>query len=74
MEMTNYTRKIDASGRLVIPVKLREEMRIEVGDEYPFFVHEEGEKTFLCIECYKKETELQRAKRLLEEAGFTVEK
>ena len=74
MEMTNYTRKIDASGRLVIPVKLREEMRIEVGDEYPFFIHEENDKTYLCIECYKKETELQRAKRLLEEAGFTVEK
>ena len=71
MRATEYSRRLDGSGRLVIPVKLRDEMKMETNDEYFFFVHEEGTRTFLCIECWKKEDEIARAKRILREAGIT---
>lgn len=71
MRQTEYSRRLDSSGRLVIPVKLREEMRMEVGDEYFFFIHEDNGRSYLCIECYGKEDEIERAKRILREAGIT---
>jgi bifunctional DNA-binding transcriptional regulator/antitoxin component of YhaV-PrlF toxin-antitoxin module len=40
MRETEYSRRLDSSGRLVIPSKLREELRMEVGDEYAFFIQE----------------------------------
>lgn len=69
---TEYSRKLDTCGRLVIPSKLREAMRLEVGENYPFFttVDEEGQ-SWLCIPCPGAETEIDKAKRLLREAGIT---
>lgn len=69
---TEYSRKLDTCGRLVIPSKLREAMRLEVGENYPFFtaVDEEGQ-SWLCIPCPGAETEIDKAKRLLKEAGIT---
>jgi bifunctional DNA-binding transcriptional regulator/antitoxin component of YhaV-PrlF toxin-antitoxin module len=71
MKTTNEFRKIDSSGRLVIPSKLRDSLYIEVGDSYEFFLHEDEEgKKFLCIECYKLGDEIERAKRILRDAGL----
>lgn len=69
---TEYSRKLDTCGRLVIPSKLREAMRLEVGENYPFFttIDEEGQ-SWLCIPCPGAETEIDKAKRLLKEAGIT---
>lgn len=69
---TEYSRKLDTCGRLVIPSKLREAMRLEVGENYPFFttVDEEGQ-SWLCIPCPGTGTEIDKAKRLLKEAGIT---
>ena len=71
-EETEYSRKLDTCGRLVIPSKLREAMRLEVGENYPFFtaVDEKGQ-SWLCIPCPGAETEIDKAKRLLREAGIT---
>ena len=71
-EETEYSRKLDTFGRLVIPSKLREAMRLEVGENYPFFttIDEEGQ-SWLCIPCPGAETEIDKAKRLLKEAGIT---
>lgn len=71
MKETEYSRRLDPSGRLVIPVKLREEMMMSAGDDYTFFIHEHEGRTFLCVECYNKESEIARAKRILREAGIT---
>jgi bifunctional DNA-binding transcriptional regulator/antitoxin component of YhaV-PrlF toxin-antitoxin module len=70
---TEYTRKLDACGRLVVPVKLRERMGMEIGDNYRFYVHELDGKTYLCVECYRKEEEIERAKRILREAGIEID-
>jgi bifunctional DNA-binding transcriptional regulator/antitoxin component of YhaV-PrlF toxin-antitoxin module len=72
MKETEYSRRLDSSGRLVIPSKLREELRMEVGDEYAFYTHEHEGRTYLCVECYRKENEIERAKRILAEAGIKI--
>lgn len=64
---------MDSSGRLVIPSKLREELMMEMGDEYQFFIHEVNGKTYLCVECFRKEDEIERAKRILEQAGIKIQ-
>lgn len=73
MKETEYSRRLDSSGRLVIPSKLREELKMEVGDDYIFYIHELKGKTYLCIECYRKEDEIERAKRILAEAGIKIQ-
>ena len=73
MRETEYSRRLDSSGRLVIPSKLREELLMEVGDEYSFFIHEENGRTYLCVECFRKEDEIERAKRILEKAGIKIQ-
>ena len=70
MVETEYSRRMDGSGRLVVPVKLREALFMSPGDEYVFFTHEIDGRTFLCVECYNKENEIERAKRILREAGI----
>ena len=72
MKDTEYSRRLDSSGRLVVPSKLREELRMEVGDIYDFYIHEHNGKTYLCVECFRKEDEITRAKRILAEAGIQI--
>ena len=72
MKQTEYSRRLDSSGRLVVPSKLREELEMEVGDIYDFFIYEHGGRTYLCVECFRKEDEIERAKRILREAGIEV--
>ena len=71
MKQTEYARRLDSNGRLVIPSALRDELNIQAGDTFDFFVHEQNGKTYLCIECYRVEDEIEKAKRILKEAGFT---
>lgn len=69
---TQYARRLDTSGRLVIPSKLREELGLVIGETYAFFKHEENGKIYLCIECPEQETEIEKAIKLLQENGITV--
>ena len=73
MRETEYSRRLDSSGRLVIPSKLREELRMEQGDEYVFYLHEHDGGTYLCVRCHRKEDEIARALRILEEAGIKIQ-
>ena len=70
LQQTEYARRLDSSGRLVIPSKLRDELNIQTGDMFDFFVHEQDGKKYLCIECYRLENEIEKAKRVLREAGL----
>ena len=70
MTETKYARKIDSTGRLVIPVKLREELGLVSDAILTFWTHEQDGKRFLCIECPSEETEVERALRVLREHGI----
>jgi bifunctional DNA-binding transcriptional regulator/antitoxin component of YhaV-PrlF toxin-antitoxin module len=72
MKKTQYARRLDTMGRLVIPARLREELNLAIGETFEFFWHEENGKTYLCIECPERETELEKALRVLEENGLTA--
>lgn len=73
MQKTPYNRNLDNVGRLVIPSKLRAQLSLEPGDNCEFFIHENDEKTFLCIECPKALNEIEKAKRLLVENGYKID-
>lgn len=69
---TQYARRLDTSGRLVIPSKLREELGLTIGETYVFFKHEENGKIYLCIECPEQETEIEKAIKLLQANGIKI--
>ena len=72
-EPTEYSRKLDTVGRLVIPSQLRKDLRLELGEEYPFYtcVDEHGQ-SWLCIRGPGVAAEGDKAKRILEENGYRV--
>ena len=70
MQATKYARKLDSVGRLVIPSRLREELRIEPNETFTFYTHEAEGKIYLCIECPTAASELEKAMELLEKNGY----
>ena len=73
MKTTGHSRRIDTSGRIIIPSQLRTLLDIRPGDDHEFMIHEYEGRTYLCIECYRVEDEVEKAKRILREAGIKVE-
>ena len=51
MEKTKYARKVDAMGRITTPIRLREQVGIEIGEIYEYSILEQDGNTYLCIEC-----------------------
>lgn len=71
MVQTKYSRKLEQNGRLMIPVKLREEVNLQSGKEYQFFLHSENGHRFICIDCGPEFTtdDIDKAVQLLQKAG-----
>lgn len=67
---TKYARRLDSSGRLVIPIRLREELGLEIGETYTFYKQEIDGETYLCIKC--GEDPVTKAKKLLAEKGYEI--
>lgn len=72
MRQTEFARRIDTTGRIIIPSQLRTQLDIRPGDTHDFYIHEEGGRTYLCIECFNKENEVEKAKRVLRENGIQI--
>lgn len=72
MNSTGYSRKLDSTGRLVIPTKLREKMGLIPGREYQFYTMEdEAGRRFICIECPAITNEmLDEARRIVQKYGM----
>jgi len=51
LEKTKFARKVDAMGRITIPIRLREQTGIEIGEMYEYSIYEINGKKYLCIEC-----------------------
>lgn len=73
MEKTKYARKIDSMGRITIPIRLREELGLEIGEIYDYYTTMVDGKKFLCIECPgPSQIEIEKAKEILKSAGLTI--
>lgn len=74
MESTPFSRKLEQSGRLMIPVKLREQVGLVPGKEYSFFTHEENGRKFICIDCGVPESQvsLEEAMKVIQANGLKI--
>lgn len=71
MKETGYNRKLDTSGRIMIPSRLRDQMGLISGKEYYFFIHEENGHRYICIDTGEvKEMNLEQAKQFLQQNGI----
>ena len=68
-----YSRKLDAMGRIMIPVRLREQLGLITGREYSFEVRQIDGRNYICIDCGLN-TELEEAMKLVQNAGLKVVK
>lgn len=53
MLKTEFARKLDSTGRLVIPSKLRDYLGMETGQLFTFYIQKEEENgdVYLCVKC-----------------------
>lgn len=74
MKATQFSRKLDGQGRLMIPIRLREQVNLTIGKEYNFFIHEENGHIYICVDCGEapKTMDLEEAKRIIQENGLKI--
>ncbi|MCM1217367.1 MAG: division/cell wall cluster transcriptional repressor MraZ [Lachnospiraceae bacterium] len=72
MEETGYSRKLDTMGRIMLPIRLREQLGLIIGHEYDFFMYVEPDgRKFLCIECPSiKKEEIEQARKIVAKFGM----
>lgn len=73
MAESTYSRKLDAMGRIMIPVRLRDQLGLITGREYSFEVRQIDGRNYICIDCGLN-TELKEAMKLVQNAGLKVVK
>ena len=71
MAESTYSRKLDAMGRIMIPVRLRDQLGLITGREYSFEVRQIDGRNYICIDCGLN-TELEEAMNLVQNAGLKV--
>lgn len=71
MAETTYSRKLDTSGRIMIPVKLREQLGLKIGKEYTFSVEERDGRKCLVIDC-GPDDELAHAIEVVRRNGLVI--
>lgn len=77
MAETTFSRKLDSAGRIMIPVKLRDQMGLIPGREYYFSTMEKDGRRYICIDCGTVESaiaNLEEAMRIIEASGLKIVK
>lgn len=75
MDSLEVTRKLDSTGRLMIPKPLREKYGFKEGEAYEFFIHEFKGRDYLCIPCpISRTSEINQALAILQKAGYHLSK
>lgn len=70
---TGYNRKLDTSGRIMIPSRLRDQNGLIPGREYYFFTHEEKGHRYICIDVGPNpEMTLEQARRIIQQNGMKI--
>lgn len=74
MAETTFSRKLDSSGRIMIPVKLREQMGLVTGREYYFSIMEKNGRRYICIDCgtIESSTSLEEAMQIVQASGMKI--
>jgi bifunctional DNA-binding transcriptional regulator/antitoxin component of YhaV-PrlF toxin-antitoxin module len=73
MVKTDLTRKLESTGRIMIPKKLRDEMDMEPGMDYNFSILKAYGHKYICIDCGEND-EIEKAISLLKRNGMEVKK
>lgn len=75
MAETTFSRKLDSMGRIMIPVKLREQVGLITGNEYFFSVKEIDGRRYICIDCGTAiSPNLEQAMKIIEANGMRITK
>jgi len=74
MKKTDFSRRLDSTGRIVIPSRLRQELGIIENKEYDFYTLEHEGKRYLCIECGELADELAQAMEIAQKYGMKIVK
>ncbi len=69
---TQYSRRLDSLGRLLLPEQLRDGLGLEAGTEYVFYTHEHKGKVYLCIETPGAKSEVEKALEVLKKNGYNI--
>lgn len=72
MAETTFSRKLDSSGRIMIPVRLRDQMGLIPGREYYFSVMEKDGRRFICIDCGSVDSSLEEAMKIIQANGLKI--
>lgn len=74
MAETTFSRKLDSSGRIMIPIKLRDQMGLIPGREYYFSTMEKNGRRYICIDCGTVEspTSLEEAMQIVQASGMKI--
>ncbi len=68
-----YSRKMDSTGRIMIPIKLREMLDMKTGAEYYLEVMEKNGRRYLCIDCGPvDEMSVEQAMKVLQKNGVKI--
>lgn len=71
MAESTYSRKLDAMGRIMIPVRLRDQLGLVTGREYSFEVRQIDGRNYICIDCGPN-SDLEEAMRIVRKAGLRI--
>lgn len=71
MAESTYSRKLDSMGRIMIPIKLREQLNLIPGREYYFEVRHMDGRNYICIDCGETDA-LQKAVEFVKLSGLEV--
>ena len=74
MTHTQFSRKLDESGRIMIPVKLREQMQLKPKETYHFSTLEENGRKYICIDCGPiiSNSDLDKAMQIVQASGLKI--
>ena len=72
MKKTDFARRLDSTGRIVIPSRLRQQIGMQENETYDFYTLEQDGKLFLCIECGTVEDELTKAMQIAQKHGMKI--
>lgn len=72
MQETTFSRKLDSSGRIMIPIRLREQMGLTSGQEYYFTTMVKDGRKYICIDCGSVDFSLEEAMKIIQANGLKI--